>query len=100
MFLSNAQSSPYEAFDNWMKIEGYLRQNASSGKIPPEEIQSLFAVAESCLVKCDTGGEWYWRCSRCNSSGCRELHPKLKREYQDLENLKKLVEFIPVSDPA
>jgi hypothetical protein len=85
MLLLSAQV-PEEAFDNWARIEGYLRQNSSAGKIPPDEIQRFFAVAETSLVKfqgdeeSERSGGKVWKC-RCKG-GCLDLHPELKREYQ------------------
>jgi hypothetical protein len=95
MLLLSAQV-PEEAFDNWARIEGYLRQNSSTGKIPPDEIQRFFAVAETSLLKfqgdeeSERSGGKIWKCP-CKG-GCRNPHPELKREYQQDDK----VSFIPV----
>ena len=95
MLLLSAQV-PEEAFDNWARIEGYLRQNSSAGKIPPDEIQRFFAVAETSLVKfqgdeeSERSGGKVWKC-KCKG-GCLVPHPELKREYQKDDK----VSFIPV----
>jgi len=87
MLLLSAQS-PLEAFDNWRRIQEHLQSSAAE-KIPPDEIQFLFKVAETSLEKFQVDQQ----CLKCR--GCRKQHPELKREYRKADDAK--VEFIPVS---
>jgi hypothetical protein len=99
MLLLNALS-PDGAFDNWMRIEGHLRHNSSAGKVPRDEVQRLFEVAESSLVRFQGDGceADVWRCSACNFRGCRVNHPELRREFQMTGDSK--IGFIPVSEDS
>ena len=87
MLLLSAQS-PLEAFDNWRRIQEHLQSSAAE-KIPPDEIQVLFEVAEWSLDKFQGDQQ----CLKCR--GCRKQHSVLKREYRKADDAK--VEFIPVS---
>ena len=88
MMLLLSAKEPLEAFDNWRRIQEHLQSSAAE-KIPPDEIQKLFAVAELSLDKFQGDQQ----CLKCR--GCRKQHSVLKREYRKADDAK--VEFIPVS---
>ncbi len=58
MFLLSAML-PDEAFDNWRRIQEHLQNSAN--KVPHDEIQVLFEVAETSLVKFQGEKSWNWQ---------------------------------------